>query len=380
MKKHILLFLLVFIISAVDAQRDMSDVDISVLSADSGDELYSTFGHTAIRIKDKDREIDQVFNWGTFDFRTPNFYMKFLRGQLPYRLGVSTYEQFLKSYNYQKRSVWEQKLDIADHQKEKILNAIQENLKPENREYTYDFFYDNCTTRAFDIVDQAADPLGYNNEIKDITFREMLKENLQSMPWTEFGIDLIIGAGADKTTTRKDQMFLPMYLHDQLNHTSVGADQKVVSDDYIVLDFIEAGKLRKASSTPWPLIVFSLMAFIYLIVYSVHKDLFRILSNIFLVLIAISSFVMMFMWFGTDHQATNNNWNLLWANPLILLYPFLKSYKWYYVILFVCLMVALLNGVVHFFPQYYHPAFIPIIFVIMLIVVDRMQHTTVSTA
>ena len=355
------------------AQSDLDEVHFTILSADSGDELYSTFGHTALRIYNDDRTIDQVYNWGTFNFDTPNFYVKFMRGQLPYRLGIDEYDEFLMTYHYQQRSVWEQELMLNDEQKQELIALIQENLKPENRYYDYDFFFDNCTTRVFDLTDELVGPITFTTPPTDITFREMLKENLKNMPWTDFGIDLLIGARADRKTTEREQLFLPMYLHDRLNDARTAAGADVISTDFIVLDFTDVGELRRQDRTNWPFYTFVLFFLMLVAAYFFVPGVYRILSKIFIGLIAIISLFMAFMWFGTEHVATKANWNLLWASPLYLGWYWLKNNRIYHYVLITVLAAASINTLIQFLPQFYHLAFLPIVLTLIFISAIRLK-------
>ena len=130
------------------------DYQISLLTCDPGDQLYSAFGHSAIRVLERTTGEDLVFNYGTFDFNTPYFYVKFTQRTLDYMLSVSTYERFLAEYNYYQRDVREQVLDLSPEQIERLVEFLQINYRPQNRFYRYDFFYDNCATRIRDVMDR----------------------------------------------------------------------------------------------------------------------------------------------------------------------------------------------------------------------------------
>lgn len=184
------LFLGLFI-NTIDATAQ--NYRISLLTCDPGDELYSAFGHNAVRVLDNDTGRDIVFNYGTFDFDTPNFYLKFARGKLDYMLSVSTYEQFILHYQYLQRSVREQVLDLSPEQTLRTVQFLQENYEPQNRFYRYDFFFDNCATRIRDMVEMVlGDQLkwGETEASSGKTFRNLIDEYVYPMPWADFGIDL----------------------------------------------------------------------------------------------------------------------------------------------------------------------------------------------
>src|SRR4030095_84801 len=137
-KKTALLFIFFCIFNSFGQQKTLSkDAFISILSCDSGSELYSLFGHTGIRVSDPANFIDVVYNYGAFDFSTPNFYLKFTKGDLQYFITTNTYDEFLYEYRYLQRGVYEQKLNLSPVQKQSIANELQLSLLPENRFYTY---------------------------------------------------------------------------------------------------------------------------------------------------------------------------------------------------------------------------------------------------
>ena len=151
---YTILPLFILLNSGTSLQAQFSNQsEISILTCAPGEELYSIFGHTAIRVRDSISNTDYVFNYGTFDFNTSNFYLKFMKGELNYFLSVTTFERFIREYEFQKRSIAEQHLNLTSNEKGSIIGALVNNSLPENREYHYHFFYDNCATRIRDIID-----------------------------------------------------------------------------------------------------------------------------------------------------------------------------------------------------------------------------------
>ena len=129
--------------------------EISILTCAPGTELYSLFGHTAIRVSDPYQKIDAVFNYGTFDFRTPHFYLKYAKGLLLYQLSVTSYENFISSYILDDRSVWSQTLQLDSLTKQQLFDNLLKNQLPENRTYLYNFLFDNCSTRVRDMISES---------------------------------------------------------------------------------------------------------------------------------------------------------------------------------------------------------------------------------
>ena len=363
--RFILLFYFLFGYSQISltAQTEdpFSEMQVSLLTCRNGDELYTTFGHTALRLYNPVTEADIVYNYGTFDFNTPYFYIKFLRGKLPYKLADTSMSRFMRAYQYEERSVIEQKLQLTSAQKELLVKKLSENIKPENRFYKYDFFFDNCTTRTMDLLEDVTGPLTFDNEVKDITFRGMLKENLKGLPWSEFGIDLVIGAVADQKTTRRNQYFLPIYLHDAINEATLPTQQPVATSDRTILNFEARDAERKIPPTPWPMILAVALLLIEILLVFLPPSTFKtVYDKVWMWLMAIMGLVMAFMWFATDHLATKQNYNLLWANPLFIGYLKLqntKIKKGLLIALIIMSIAAMLNGFVQFLPQYFHPTF-----------------------
>lgn len=342
------------------AAQDYDAIEVSLLTCDPGDDLYMTFGHSALRINDTQNRRDLVYNWGTFDSHVDGFYLKFMRGKLPYMISRSTMEAFLMEYHHYKRGVSEQKLNLNPEQKELLLTFIEENMKPDNKFYAYDFFYDNCATRIRDILPQIAEnSFSWDATETDLTFRDCLHQYLPGLPWSEFGIDLVIGSGADKQAGFQGAMFLPDYLRDAFANVQLETDSSTINlsePNYEVLMFKE--ELEKRMITPWftPHIVFLvLLALGLLLIYVVKKP--RITQGYFrsvLFAFGLGSLIIIFLWFFTDHQATGSNYNLLWMSPLLLIFPFLKEGLLHLVIrsiILIGVLISMLNTFLSFLPQ-----------------------------
>jgi len=163
-KKLLLLISVFFFVSEINSQKLSDDAEISVLTIGPGSSLNDAFGHNAFRIKDNLSGIDITFNYGVYDFDTPNFYTKFARGKLNYRIERNQYKNFINFYISQNRTVKEQFLNLSQFEKQKLFEYLVNNYKPENQYYLYDFFYDNCATKIRDVL-----PIILN---EDINFNE----------------------------------------------------------------------------------------------------------------------------------------------------------------------------------------------------------------
>ena len=205
-----------FVYNSVFSQYNQltPNAEISVLTIGPGRSLNDAFGHSAYRVKDN--SLDIVFNYGIYDFDTPNFYTKFAQGKLNYKIGANYYSDFKESYVWQNRTIKEQFLNLSQEEKQRIFNYLSNNYEPENQYYLYDFFFDNCATKIKDVV---VDGLDNNvifiepNSFKTKTFRTLIQDNLNWNSWGSFGIDLALGSVIDKQATAEEHMFLPEYIY-----------------------------------------------------------------------------------------------------------------------------------------------------------------------
>ncbi len=298
-----------------------SGVEISLVTCSSGKDLYATFGHSALRVRDSIAGTDQLFNYGTFNFNTPNFYWKFVRGKLPYQLSIETLPQFLASFKEPGRIVYQEPLLLTDQQQREVLHFLSWNYRPENREYYYDFFYDNCSTRIRDLVENELGAF-YPQKVSEgphPTLRQLLHEKLTRMPWTRVGIDLILGRPADRLADHRAQMFLPSYLSDNLGAARIDRSP-LLGDRELLLK--TPGSLPVSASAWWQKPGFILTAFTLLLALPTllrRRRPTRWTDAFLAVVLALLGFFYLFMMYGTDHEATKANWNFFWANPLFLI-------------------------------------------------------------
>jgi hypothetical protein len=357
LKAYLIACMMLLAAGSSHAVPDSSRLQVSLITCAPGAELYSVFGHTALRIVDSAANTDIIYNYGTFNFDDPDFYSKFVRGKLMYFLSQQSFPDFLYEYAYFKRGVNEQVLQLSQTEKKEIQSSLFENVREENRYYKYDFLYDNCATRLRDIIfrankDKAFEPTAFAEN--RATFRDYLHNYLSraEMQWTTLGIDLLLGIGADKTMTTPESMFLPDYLAQGVSQ-SVQGTAKLVERDQVHLPNAQELPI-KLPFWQTPLFFFSFLAFLVIL-----PSFFRsngmvsfqsIMDRIIFVLSGLLGLVLLFMWFGTDHQSFANNINLVWAMPINLLVAFslirprkwLKKYLRYYGLLLLLLMIPVL--------------------------------------
>ncbi|WP_338733357.1 DUF4105 domain-containing protein [Mangrovimonas cancribranchiae] len=327
MKQGYFYFLALVVITSFSVAQTLSPkAEISVLTIGPGQALNDAFGHNAFRIKDPANGLDVTYDYGRFDFNTPNFYLKFASGKLNYAIGKSKYNDIYGFYTWQNRRVEEQKLNLTQPQKQAIYNYLATNYKPENRYYLYDFFYDNCATKIKDVV---AETLNHNlqfhapKDFKPKTFRTLIQENLSWNSWGSVGIDIALGAVIDKTATLEEHMFLPQYINSLFGLATINTNNTSLVTSKQTLYKPKNPKTANVwSIIISPIVVFSLLALI--IGYITFQDSKKQSRSIWLdgVIFGITSFIgilLLLLWFATNHQATANNYNLLWASPLSLL-------------------------------------------------------------
>ena len=222
-------------------------IRLSLLTCAPGEEIYSLFGHTAIRYENPSQGIDIVFNYGLFSFNTPNFILRFSLGETDYQLGATDYSYFAGEYAFFGRSVWQQTLNLTNKEKVELIRLLQENYHPKNRVYRYNFFYDNCATRPRDKIEESiTEKVIYPADPQDgsHSFRDIVHQYCKGHPWARFGIDLCIGSEADQPITQRQMMFAPFYLMDAF----AGAQ---IKNDSIQRPLAEAAELV-VDATPEP--------------------------------------------------------------------------------------------------------------------------------
>lgn len=292
---------------------------ISILTCAPGNELYSLFGHTAIRLESPENGLDIVFNYGTFDFRTEHFYLKYAQGLLPYQLSVTSYESFIDSYIADNRSVRSQTLQLDDRQKQRFIDLLTDNYKPQNRTYLYNFLYDNCSTRVRDIIEESSGKeIRWHIPDECKSFWNLLDEYLVRMPWVKWGIHTILGQPGNRTATPYQYMFLPDYLLKGLESATLNGSLLTAP----VQTLFEEEEVPRTN--PWygsPLFIFSLVSAV--VIYLLHRFRSpRFLTSIAFPLFLISGTVgclLIFLGGFTQHPMTAPNFNLIWANPVNLL-------------------------------------------------------------
>lgn len=378
MRKYKIVFALFFLIFTGLASAQNQFYEISLLTCDPGDQLYSSFGHSAIRVREIGSDgRDMVFNFGTFDFDTPNFYGKFATGKLNYMLSVTTYDRFIIEYDYFKRGVREQVLDMSLEQKDFLVQHLNALYDPARRFYKYDFFFNNCATKVRDAFEIAmGKQLVWNDSLdtEEKTFRNLIDEYVYPLPWADLGIDLALGSVIDRNATEREKQFLPDYMERAFASAEIvgdGPSRPLVKESRVILEFPKPeSKLDLLN----PYLLFWVLAIFYAVATWIGFRKGRLLKALDIGLfgvLGIVGLVISFLWFLTDHSATLWNWNILWAFPghLILAWSLMKRVgaTWtskYLLFVLISTSAALIIWITGL--QSFHPSLVPLFLVILL--------------
>jgi len=370
-----ILYLFLFLFGGLTGliSQEKPEAEVYLITCGPGTETYSIYGHSALRIIISDKNSDLVYNWGVFDFSTPNFAWKFAKGRLEYMLAVDTFDRFLQDYFFEERWVQIQKINLAPGEVERLFLLITENLKPENVKYRYDFFYDDCSTRIRDILEKSIGnrllyPPAETRKIP--TFRDKVREYQESYAWMNLGIDLIMGSPGDKKASFRDRMFLPLDLQKGLSEAVISRDGKrvpLLQNPVTVLDFDPLVINRSFLASPF--FIFSLLLIIIIILTAVYRGIKAsfVMDLIIFLVFSVLAILMIFFNFFTDHQQMRWNLNIIWLSPFIpvcLISLFRKAHTaiWFRLTFFLAISFLLFYLII--FPQIINEAFPPLILIL----------------
>jgi len=371
--KHFFIFIILLGYFQLTAQQKLSPkATISVVTCGPGNELYSTFGHSAFRIYDPILGLDKIYNYGEFNFNAPNFYLNFAKGNLIYQLSTSSFNRFLRIYKYKNRWVKTQELAITTSEVQALFDFLENNAKPKNKSYRYDFFYDNCATKIEDVIKTVLkEKVTFSNAhiTSTKTHRDLIADYTINHKWSKFGIDLALGSVIDVEATKDNYKFLPDYIYQAFDNATITTQsntKKLVKNSRTILKEV---KQKQQFSIIQPLIVFLVIAlFILFITYKnyVSNKRSKWLDFILYFITGIVGIVVLLLWFATLHTATYKNFNFLWAFApnLIIAFYLLKSkipkwlnyYNWLLLILIVIMILFWLLKI-----QVFNIALLPII-------------------
>ena len=335
MKKGLLYIVLTALLSVVNitagaqSMNNNDSIQISLLTCSPGKEVWAQYGHTAIRYYDKGKGLDLAINYGIFSLDQTYFIPRFVLGMTDYRMGIQAMDDFLAQYSYEGRGVVEQVLNLSSKDKEVIYEALQENMKPENVVYRYNYFFDNCTTRARDmIVSHLHGRVVYPPAKPDATFRSMIHKWNYKDKWSQFGEDLLLGVNADRKTTKSEQQFLPENLRLDFDKATYNGKPLVKqTNELLPAETTEA----EPSSLLSPIFVAFLFATISIIItfFSYRKQRVYWLWDAVLMLTSGLIGIILFIMIFSQHPCVSLNFIIIFFNPLplLFLYPTVKRKK-----------------------------------------------------
>ena len=335
MKKGLLYIVLTFILSVVNATvgaQSMTNPDriqISLLTCSPGKEVWAQYGHTAIRYYDKESGEDLAINYGIFSLDQTYFIPRFVLGMTDYRMGVQPMDMFLAQYSYEGRGVIEQVLNLSAEDKEVIYKALQENMKPENVVYRYNYFFDNCTTRARDmLVNHLHGKVVYPPAEEDATFRSMIHKWNNKYEWTQFGEDLLLGVNADRKTTKSEQQFLPENLRSDFDKARYNG-KPLVKETNVLLDAETEVVEPVFPLSPLSIALIFAVISLVMMLFSYRRQQVYWAWDLALMLTSGLMGIIFFVMIFSQHPCVSLNFILLFFNPLPLffLYSTIKKKK-----------------------------------------------------
>lgn len=362
-------FSLLRVSAAIDSTlvRDIHDsIRVSLVTCSPGTEVYAVYGHTALRVEIPAQGVDMAINYGLFSFEAPNFVWRFIKGETDYVVGAVGYPMFEREYTERGSSVTLQQLNLSEEEKIRLIDLLNLNLRPENREYRYNFLYNNCSTMARDKVEEALtmDVLTSQDSVQT-SYRAILHQYTEGYPWLQYGIDYLLGIEADQTISARKQMFAPEYLQSYTATMQLKGAQGFYP--YVVSEEVVAPVASQDSVFSFPLTPLQAMILLLLITACLCTLEFLVESrqwwfDVFLLVVqGLMGCVVAFLFFCSDHPAVDSNLHVIYLNPLPLFFiPFIIGaavkrrtaiVQWLQVLLLVAFVVASLLT-----KQYVQPA------------------------
>ena len=365
---------------SASSEPQIDSLFVSLLTCAPGPDAYKLFGHTAIRVKGEGvKPFDYAFNYGMFNYEQKNFIYRFVRGETDYELGAEPTDFFFFRYSKEGIQIDEQELNLTEEEKKLLYNLLVINYQPENRVYRYNFLYDNCTTRARDIIKDAVldRKLQYKQrgkEYEETTFRQILHRFTKVSPWTAFGIDMILGSEVDKKRSQMEQMFIPSVYEMEVGDAVLATDSTQMAFVKSEKHHAPTGKFQAIAGFPMGPITLFWIVFGIAVCLSV-VDFIRRKATIWfdiLLLLAqgLAGCLVAFLFFFSEHPAVGSNWLIIAFNPLVLgMIPVvLVGKKAKKVSCEIVNMSALVFTLLLFWLplQWLHPAMLPLVLTLLL--------------
>ena len=335
---------------------------VSLLTESPASDFYTAWGHSAIRINDRLNKTDQVFNFGSFDFNDEYFYLKFIKGTLRYTESIYDYSSYLAAAYQDPHRIVEQELNLSKNQRQQIADELFRLYLPENRYYLYDWTKVNCSTKLRDVLSAGiGKDFFISKQIKPgaTSFREHEEPYLYNDLWMKFGTNIVVGSPADRLISPYEEAFMPDGLYGALKTMKFANGQPLVKKENIVLQ----GKIGQNTITILSPVLLFWLLFLAVIALSFNSTIARIIDLLLFSVCGLLGLFFLYLWFGSDHTETRNNWNIIWAFPLHLIYPALKNTARQYYSWFILFLTIAMLSTWSFIPQKLESAVIAILMI-----------------
>ncbi len=388
MKKWIVLLLTALSVLNIKAQMAFSDsLQISLLTASPGARVFERFGHTGLRVHDLKWDSDIVFHYGVYNYTEPHFVLHFIQGICHYKMGAAYTDSFVAGYRRRGLQLTEQTFDLSPDQSQRLARALAENYRPENRNYQYNFFFDNCATRPFDLINASAGPIQYDTAwVQPKTLRDLLKEKTGENNWLDFGISLAIAGRADRQASLREQLFLPDVLSVAFDHANVdehpfvkGKETITNYRDDIKNSIADNGifALSPTNSAFYVLLIAVLLTAVETKRRSAMQASYtislsaRLFDSLWLLASGTAGITIWYLNFFSIHPAVDHNINCMWLLPTNLFFIVFiwikKAQKIRHIYFFIIFASAIAFVIAQLFvAQYCHPAFVVFIAAILV--------------
>lgn len=358
MNRYLLLLVLLSVTFCGKIKGNTSNNDsiqVSLITCAPGDQIYTLFGHTAIRVNIPSENYDVVYNYGIFDFNSENFIWRFALGETDYILGKYYFHDFLKEYITSNRSVWEQQINISNAEKLKLIQSLEENALPQNRVYRYNYFYDNCATRPFKKISESTNnAIQLNDNDSTIySFRDIVHRYTNENPWSQFGIDLCLGSQADEKIGIYEKIFVPIELMNAIDFSNP-TNLNLFGSIETIYPSEQGLNTTNILNTLTPLLIFSLLLIIIGILSFIEyrrKKVFWGIDALLFPLYGIAGCILAFISLISVHPTVSPNYILFLFHPFHLIFaPYIikgeiKETKiWYHTINVIVLTLFLVGN------------------------------------
>ena len=325
-------------------KTSFEEAKVSIISIGEGSCLADAFGHTGIRVISNGNDI--VFNFGVYDFSAPNFYSNFVKGRPVYKLAVQNYENFKDGYLYQNRYLVEHELNMSEESKMNIIDLLINNSRPENKYYTYDYLRDNCSTRVADIlIDDTNNKFRVDKLESEaiITYRELIHEKISENSWAALGIDLCLGAIIDKKISVRETFFIPEKLMKYMDELMMDYSKPITKN--IIFSPDSPSKYNEEFPKPFLVNLIISLLIILLTYFNFKNNSWnRSIDFIIYLFSGLIGVLIIYLWFFSNHFASAQNFNFLWAFPfnLVVVFALIRKTPPMWTINFVKLNIILL--------------------------------------